>query len=69
MRIRHSEPSFLTALITAQMSLLQRSLFPKIMLEMSGWQLDASLLNVIYCNLVTQRYKQKGTLALVHYFL
>ncbi len=47
MRIRHSEPSFLTALITAQMSLLQRSLFPKIMLEMSGWQLDASLLNVI----------------------
>jgi hypothetical protein len=33
------------------MSLLQSSLFPEIMLERSGWQLDASLLNVIYCNL------------------
>jgi hypothetical protein len=29
------------------MSLLQRSLFPEIMLERSGWQLDASLLKVI----------------------
>jgi hypothetical protein len=29
------------------MSLLQSSLFPEIMLEISGWQLDASLLNVI----------------------
>jgi hypothetical protein len=29
MRILHSEPSFLTALITAQMSLLQSSLFPE----------------------------------------
>jgi hypothetical protein len=29
------------------MSLLQISLFPERMLEMSGWQLDASLLNVI----------------------
>jgi hypothetical protein len=47
MRIRHSEPSFLTALITAQMSLLQSSLFPEIMLDISGWQLDASLLKVI----------------------
>jgi hypothetical protein len=47
MRIRHSEPSFLTALITAQMSLLQSSLFPEIMLDRSGWQLDASLLKVI----------------------
>jgi len=47
MRILHSEPSFLTALMTAQMSLLQSSLFPDTMLEISGWQLDASLLNVI----------------------
>jgi len=47
MRILHSEPSFLTALITAQMSLLQSSLFPDIMLEISGWQLDDNLLNVI----------------------
>jgi len=60
MRILHSEPSFLTALITAQMSLLQSSLFPEIMLEISGRQLDASLLNVIYCNKVSQRYKQQG---------
>jgi len=51
MRILHSEPSFLTALMTAQMSLLQSSPFPEMMLERSGWQLD-SLLNVIYCNLV-----------------
>jgi hypothetical protein len=29
------------------MSLLQSSLFPDMMLEMSGWQLDASLLKVI----------------------
>jgi hypothetical protein len=29
------------------MSLLQSSLFPEIMLEILGWQLDASLLNVI----------------------
>jgi len=48
MRILHSEPSFLTALMTAHMSLLQSSLFPEMMLEISGWQLDASLLNVIY---------------------
>ena len=47
MRILHSEPSFLTALITAQMSLLHSSLFPDMMLDMSGWQLDTSLLNVI----------------------
>ena len=47
MRILHSEPSFLTALITAHMSLLQSSLFPEMMLERLGWQLDASLLNVI----------------------
>ncbi len=60
MRILHSEPSFLTALITAQMSLLQSSLFPEIMLEISGWQLDASLLNVIRCNKVSPRYKQQG---------
>ena len=61
MRILHSEPSFLTALITAQMSLLQSSLFPEIMLEISGWQLDASLLNVIYWNKVSPGYKQQGT--------
>jgi hypothetical protein len=29
------------------MSLLQSSLFPEIMLEISGWQLDASLLTVL----------------------
>jgi len=47
MRILHSEPSFLTALITAQMSLRQSSLFPDMILERLGWQLDVSLLNVI----------------------
>jgi len=57
MRTLHSEPSFLTALITAQMSLLQSSLFPEMMPEISGWQLDASLLNVIYSNKVSPRYK------------
>ncbi len=59
MRILHSEPNFLTALITAQMSLLQSSFFPEIMLEKSGWQLDASLLKVIYSNKVSQGYKQQ----------
>jgi hypothetical protein len=29
------------------MSLRQSSLFPEMMLERSGWQLEASLLNVI----------------------
>jgi hypothetical protein len=29
------------------MSPLQSSLFPEIMLEISGWQLDASLIKVI----------------------
>ena len=60
MRILHSEPSFLTALMTAQMSLLQSSLFPERMLEISGRQLDASLPNVIYCNKVSPRYKKQG---------
>jgi hypothetical protein len=45
------------------MSLLQSSLFPEIMLEMSGWQLDASLLNVIWCRLVSPRYKQQGDIS------
>jgi len=60
MRILHSDPSFLTALITAHMSLLQSSLFPEIMLEISGWQLDTSLLNVIRCSKVSPRYKHQG---------
>jgi hypothetical protein len=45
------------------MSLLQSSLFPEIMLEISGRQLDASLLNVIYCNKVSPRYKQQGDIS------
>ncbi len=47
MRILHSLPSFRTALMTAQMSLRQSWLFPLMRSERLGWQLLASLLNVI----------------------
>ena len=59
MRILHSEPSFLTALISAQISLLQTVLSPETILEMTGSQLDDSLSNVIWYNLVSPRYKQQ----------